>query len=225
MKIITRFSDNYFQLIWNTVTLLFVLFLQVNLGYFHKDLPETTGVKLYADYKNFGEFVFYLRCLLDGAWEESLAKDGAPLADAVCYCIQELMRILSSVVIRAVRCAIEEFHLSCLDINIIPKTWYCPRCRALLEFKKRGSKQHSANTKPKLTHVTTHTNQTVTRHNTHQANSHAHVSTNTSPTVTHVTTKNNQIVSHVTRNTNKTVTKPTVSSNTEGVTILKPITN
>lgn len=161
MNIITRFSDNYSQLIWNTVTLLFVLFLQVNLGYFHKNLPETTGVKLYPDYKNFGEFVFYLRCLLDGAWEESLAKDGAPLADAVCYCIQELMRILSSVVIRAVRCAIKEFHLSCLDINIIPKTWYCPRSRALVEFKKRGSKQHSANTKLKLTHVTTHTKQTA----------------------------------------------------------------
>ena len=172
MNIITRFSDNYFQLVWNTVTLLFVLFLQVNLGYFHKNLPETTGVKLYPDYKNFGEFVFYLRCLLDGAWEESLAKDGAPLADAVCYCIQELMRILSSVVIRAVRCAIEEFHLSCLDINIIPKTWYCPRCRALLEFKKKealsntpqilGQNSHmSQHTPTKQSHVTTHTKQTA----------------------------------------------------------------
>ena len=200
MNIITRFSDNYFQLIWSTVTLLFVLFLQVNLGYCHKEFfqTKTTRVKLYPDCKNFGEFVSCLRYLLDGAWEESLAKDGAPLADAVCYCIQELMRILSSVVIRAVRCAIKEFHLSCLDINIIPKTWYCPRSRALVEFKKRGSKQHSANTKLKLTHVTTHTNQTVTRYNTHQANSHAHVSTNTSPTVTHVTTtkKPNSLTCH-----------------------------
>ena len=112
-------------------------------------------------------------------------------------------------------CAIQEFHLFCLNINTIPKTWYCPRCRALLEFKKRGSKQHSANTKPKFT-----------RHNTLQANTHTHtltltktrpklthVTTNTRPKLTHVTTNTNQTVTHVTTHTKQTATRLNQQSN------------
>ena len=32
-------------------------------------------------------------------------------------------------------CQISTFHLSCLAVDSIPKTWYCPNCRKLPEFK------------------------------------------------------------------------------------------
>ncbi|XP_066027104.1 uncharacterized protein [Pocillopora verrucosa] len=43
--------------------------VMVNLGYCHIEFfqTKTTRVKLYPDCKNFGEFVFCLRYLLDGA--------------------------------------------------------------------------------------------------------------------------------------------------------------
>ena len=63
---------------------------------------------------------------------ESLAENGAPLADAVCYCRQETDE--DTVKCCNLSCAIQQFHLSCLDINTIPKTWYCPRCKALPEI-------------------------------------------------------------------------------------------
>ena len=99
-------------------------------------------------------------------------------------------------------CAIQEFHLFCLNINTIPKTWYCPRCRALLEFKKRGSTQHSAKTKPKFT-----------RHNTLQANTHTLTLTKTRPKLTHVATNTNQTVTHVTTHTEQTATRLNQQSN------------
>ena len=85
---------------------------------------------------------------------ESLAEDGVSLVDAVCYCRQETDE--DTVKCCNPSCAIQQFHLSCLGINTVPRTWYCHRCRALPEFKKRGSKQNSANSKPKLTCLNTH---------------------------------------------------------------------
>lgn len=35
-----------------------------------------------------------------------------------------------------VSCPIVSFHLPCLPIVSIPKTWYCPRCRILPQFKR-----------------------------------------------------------------------------------------
>ena len=37
-------------------------------------------------------------------------------------------------------CEILEFHPSCLAVTSIPKTWYCPNCRKLPEFKPKKSK-------------------------------------------------------------------------------------
>ena len=34
------------------------------------------------------------------------------------------------------KCPIVSFHLSCLKIESISKTWYCPHCKKLTEFKK-----------------------------------------------------------------------------------------
>ena len=33
-------------------------------------------------------------------------------------------------------CSIVSFHLSCLKIENIPKTWYCPHCRTLSQYKR-----------------------------------------------------------------------------------------
>ena len=72
----------------------------------------------------------------------NLSEDGAPLANAVCYCRQETEE--DTVKCCNPHCAIQQFHLSCLGIDAIPKTWYCPKCRTLLQFKRGGSKQQSA---------------------------------------------------------------------------------
>ena len=71
---------------------------------------------------------------------------------------------------------------------------------------------NTTNTKPAVTHITTNTNPTVT-HNT----------TNTKPTVTHITTNTKPTVTHNTTNTKPTGAKPTVSSDTEGITIVKTV--
>ena len=95
----------------------------MNLSYYHKEFfqTETTEVKLDPDYKNFGGFVFCLRYLLNGTQEESLAEDGVPLVDAVCYCRQETDE--DTVKCCNPSCAIQQFHLSCLGINTVPRTW------------------------------------------------------------------------------------------------------
>ena len=161
----------------------------------------------------------------------------------MCYCRKETDE--DTVKCCNPSCALQQFFLSCLGINTVPKTWYCLRCRALPEFKKRGPKQHSANSKPKLTYVSKHTKQTVTQTSTNTRPNLTHVTTNTNQTVTHVTSHSRQTVTHntidtkqktthistntrptvthVTTNTNKTVTNLTVSSGTEEVTILKTV--
>ena len=184
----------------------------MNLSYYHQEFfqTETTGVKLYPDYKSFGEFVFCLRYLLDGTQEERVFQRMRLHWLMQCYCRQETDE--DTVKCCNPSCAIQKFHLSCLGINTVPKTWYCPRCRALPEFKKRGSKQHSANSKQKLTHVSTHTKQTVTQTSTNTGPNLTDVTTNTNQTVTHVTSHSRQTVTH---NTTRTKQKTThISANT-----------
>ena len=73
---------------------------------------------------------------------ENRTEEGAPLANSVCYCRQETEE--DTVKCCNPHCPIQQFHLSCLGIDAISKTWYCPKCRALPEFKRGGSKQQSA---------------------------------------------------------------------------------
>jgi len=73
---------------------------------------------------------------------ENVTVDGASLADATCHCRQETVE--ESVKCCNPNCPIQQFHLSCLGIDGIPKTWYCPNCRALPEFKRGSSKKQSA---------------------------------------------------------------------------------
>lgn len=50
-------------------------------------------------------------------------------ADNVCYCRKSTDE--DCVVCCNPDCPIVSFHLSCLKIENIPKTWYCPHCRTL----------------------------------------------------------------------------------------------
>ena len=55
-------------------------------------------------------------------------------AHSVCFC----RTVTSEDTVRCcnAKCPIMKFHLSCLCIASIPKTWYCPNCRTLPEFKR-----------------------------------------------------------------------------------------
>ena len=164
-NIISRLSNNCFQLSWTTVTLLFVLFPQMNLGYYHREFfqIETTEVKLYPGHKNVGEFVLCLKYLLDGTQEERvLQRMGLHWLMQCAIADKKLMRILSSVVIRVVLFS----NFTCLVwvSTLFPKPGIAPDVKLYQKSKKRGSKQHSANTKPKLTRL-----------NTHQANNHTNL--------------------------------------------------
>ena len=54
--------------------------------------------------------------------------------DGICYCRRSITE--ESVLCCNPKCPIRSFHLSCLKIDNIPKTWYCPNCRVLPEFKR-----------------------------------------------------------------------------------------
>ena len=236
---------------------------------------------------------------------ENVTVDGASLADATCYCRQETVE--ETVKCCNPNCPIQQFHLSCLGIDGIPKTWYCPNCRALPEFKRGSSKKQSAgiineamkmdlictckavaekkdklvkcsnahctngkffhlsclgrkrmpnnskswlrsvcfvtksqepmsgtpskptatkttaSTNPTVTHTTTNTKPTVMHITTNTKPTVTHTTTNTKPTVTHIKTNTKPTVTHTTTNTKPTGTKPTVSSDTEGITIVKTV--
>lgn len=54
-------------------------------------------------------------------------------AHSVCFC--RTVTAEDTVSCCNANCPILKFHLSCLGICSIPKTWYCPNCRTLPEFK------------------------------------------------------------------------------------------
>lgn len=51
----------------------------------------------------------------------------------VCYC--RSVKDEGTVKCCNANCPVKEFHLSCLGIESVPKTWYCPNCRVLPKFK------------------------------------------------------------------------------------------
>ena len=55
-------------------------------------------------------------------------------AHSVCFC--RTVTSEDTVSCCNAKCPIMKFHLSCLCIASIPKTWYCPNCRTLPEFKR-----------------------------------------------------------------------------------------
>ena len=61
--------------------------------------------------------------------------DVKPTEDhSVCFC--QTVTSEDKVSCCNAKCPIMKFHLSCLCIASIPKTWYCPNCRTLPEFKR-----------------------------------------------------------------------------------------
>ena len=55
--------------------------------------------------------------------------------DGDCYC--RLKTDEETVTCSNVTCPISRFHLSCLSVKKTPKTWFCPHCRKLPEFKPK----------------------------------------------------------------------------------------
>lgn len=60
--------------------------------------------------------------------------DKPPETGSICYCRMNTDE--KTVLCCNPSCAIVSFHLSCLKIESIPKTWYCPHCRTLSQFKR-----------------------------------------------------------------------------------------
>lgn len=69
--------------------------------------------------------------------------DTVQQTSAVCYCRKGLDE--DTVKCCNPNCPIQQFHLSCLDIDHIPKTWYCPNCRVLPQLKRGSKKKASSN--------------------------------------------------------------------------------
>ena len=88
--------------------------------------------------------VFWHTCILSeilGRWytrkldltiESSLGSNGE------CYCQKKTNELPTTC--SNPGCLISKFHLSCLAIQKVPKTWYCPHCKKLPEFKLKKSK-------------------------------------------------------------------------------------
>ena len=85
---------------------------------------------------------FWRTCILPevlGKWytRNHFSKPSSlPKADSVCYCRKSTDE--DCVVCCNPDCPIISFHLSCLKIESIPKTWYrpCPHCRTLPQYKR-----------------------------------------------------------------------------------------
>ena len=72
--------------------------------------------------------------------------------DAICFCRTE--RDEDSILCSNKDCPYQRFHPSCLSLTSIamPKTWYCPHCCRLPQFKRKGNTRKS----PKPTVVADH---------------------------------------------------------------------
>ena len=91
--------------------------------------------------------VFWHTCILPeilGRWyarkldltiESSLDPNGE------CYCQKKTNELTATC--SNPGCPISKCQLSCLTIQKVPKTWYCPHCRKLPEFKWKKSKSAS----------------------------------------------------------------------------------
>ena len=83
---------------------------------------------------------FWRTCILPevlGKWytrNHFSQPSSLPKADRVCYCRKSTDE--DCVVCCNPNCPIITFHLSCLKIESIPKTWYCPHCRTLPQYKR-----------------------------------------------------------------------------------------
>ena len=125
MLITTKRNNNSLH----SVTLLCVLVVKLNFLPSELCLMKTTGVLFCRSSPIFGKFVFFQKCLVNGTQEINSwlsVYPGNYQKETVCYCRKSTAE--KCVDCCNPNCAIVSFHLSCLKIESIPKTWYCPHC-------------------------------------------------------------------------------------------------
>ena len=75
-------------------------------------------------------------------WSIRARSDSITLSDTedrgICYCRSKTDKITINCLNPL--CEIREFHPSCLAVATVPKTWYCPNCRKLPQFKPKKTK-------------------------------------------------------------------------------------
>ena len=85
---------------------------------------------------------FWRKCILPevlGRWHTRCHNEEQTVTDSVCYCRAATSE--PTIGCCNPKCQIGQFHPSRWGINSIPKSWYCPNCRANPEFKNaRGQK-------------------------------------------------------------------------------------
>ena len=91
---------------------------------------------------------FWRTCILPeilGRWytrKLDLPVETSHEQNSDCYCQKKTDE--STVTCSNPKCPVSKFHLSCLAIERVPKTWYCPHCRKLPEFKVKKPKSETA---------------------------------------------------------------------------------
>ena len=109
--------------------------------------------RIYPDYKLWLSLKpkltkFWRICILPeilGRWYTRKCHMQVPVScndNAICYCRDTTED--NTVTCSNPKCPYKKFHLSCLSMgDQVPKTWYCPTCRVLPEFK-RSAKARNA---------------------------------------------------------------------------------
>ena len=102
--------------------------------------------------------IFWRICILPkilGRWytRRCTVPPRLPSRDAICFCRTE--RDEDSILCSNSDCPYQRFHPSCLSLFsvTIPKTWYCPHCCRLPQFKRKRNTRKS----PQHTLVSDHT--------------------------------------------------------------------
>ena len=75
-------------------------------------------------------------------WKHNTPKVDHPPNNDVCFCRTATDE--DTVNCCNPECPISKFHLSCLQIINVPKTWYCPNCRTLPKFRQIRKSAQSA---------------------------------------------------------------------------------
>ena len=73
------------------------------------------------------------------SWCDKTSTNSVEDSCSNCYCRKNADK--SSVICSSPDCEIKSFHMKCLMLDSVPKTWYCPNCLTLPQFKKSHKKK------------------------------------------------------------------------------------
>ena len=116
--------------------------------------PQVVIERIYPDLEHWHTVVpklkaFWRACILPeilGCWytRKRTLPMNKPSGDGICFC--RGLRDDTVITCSNPECPYTEFHPSCLasGLAMTPKTWYCPHCTRLLQFKQRGGRSSSA---------------------------------------------------------------------------------